>query len=151
MHEWAYDVPEPLVSTVGIAKKYASGSAAISALTNISLSICRGEFAAIVGHSGSGKSTLMHVLGLLAEPDSGRYLLRGEDVADLSADARAEVRCRRIGFVFQLPALLPRVSALEHVALPLVYAGVSATERLSRAKTALEAVGLTDRLHHWPN
>ncbi|HVX36335.1 MAG TPA: ABC transporter permease [Hyphomicrobium sp.] len=151
MREWAYDVPEPLVNTVDISKKYASGSAAISALSNISLSICRGEFAAIVGRSGSGKSTLMHVLGLLAEPDSGRYLLKGEDVADLSADARAEMRCRRIGFVFQLPALLPRVSALENVALPLVYAGVSAAERLRQAQTALEAVGLADRLHHWPN
>ncbi|SFV36826.1 ABC transporter permease [Hyphomicrobium facile] len=151
MHKWAFDVPEPLVNTIGISKRYASGSTAVSALSNISLSICRGEFAAIVGRSGSGKSTLMHVIGLLANPDSGLYLLNGEDVARLSADARAEMRCRRIGFVFQHPALLPRVSALENVALPLVYAGVPLTERMSRAKAALETVGLTDRLHHWPN
>jgi len=151
MHKWAFDVPEPLVNTIAISKRYASGSTAVSALSNISLSIRRGEFAAIVGRSGSGKSTLMHVLGLLANPDSGRYLLKGEDVAGLSADARAEMRCRRIGFVFQQPALLPRVSALENVTLPLVYAGIPAAERLRRAKAALDAVGLTARQHHWPN
>ena len=148
---WGFDVPEPLVSIVGVSKQYTSGSATVRALSNIGLSIWKGEFAAIVGRSGSGKSTLMYLLGLLANPDSGRYLLMGADVAELSEDARAETRCRRIGFVFQLPALLPRVSALENVALPLVYAGVSAAERLRRAKVVLEFVGLGERLHHWPN
>ncbi len=141
---------EPLVSADGISKHYVLGSTTVRAVSNISLSIPEGEFAAIVGRSGSGKSTLMHLLGLLERPDSGRYVLKGEDVANLSDDALATMRCRRIGFVFQLPALLPRASARENVALPLVYAGVAGPERQRRSKCALEAVGLAHRMNHWP-
>ena len=146
-----FDVPDPVVSVVGISKHYVSGNATMRAVSDISLSIRSGEFVAIVGRSGSGKSTLMHMLGLLERPDCGRYVLKGEDVIKLADDTRAVMRCRRIGFVFQLPALLPRASALENVALPLVYAGVAAPERQRRARDALVAVGLAQRADHWPN
>ena len=146
-----FDVSKPLVSAEGISKRYACGNMTVRAVSDISLSIQKGEFAAIVGRSGSGKSTLMHLLGLLERPDCGRYLLKSEDVANLSDDALAAMRSERIGFVFQLPVLLPRVSAQENVALPLVYAGVAASERQRRAKDALEAVGLAQRMNHWPN
>jgi putative ABC transport system ATP-binding protein len=141
----------PLVRTVGLSKQYLSGEAVIAAVSNVSLSIAVGEFVAILGRSGSGKSTLMNLLGLLDRPDSGEYALKGQDVAQLSEDSRATIRSRDIGFVFQLPALLPRATALENVELPLVYASV---RRLRRRRTALDAlarVGLADRSHHWPN
>lgn len=142
---------QPLVRIMGLSKQYASGRAVISVLSNISLSIAAGEFVAVRGRSGSGKSTLMNLLGLLDRPDSGEYVLKGQDVAKLSGDARATIRSRDIGFVFQLPVLLPRATALENVELPLVYASV---RRLRRRRTAMEAlarVGLADRAHHWPN
>ncbi len=141
----------PLVQTVGISKHYPSGGTTIHAVSNISLSIEHGEFVAIRGRSGSGKSTLMNLLGLLERPDGGEYALKGREVAKLSEDTRATIRSRDIGFIFQLPALLPRASALENVELPLVYAGVPRVERRRRAKDALDRVGLADRSHHWPN
>ena len=140
-----------LVRTVGISKHYPSGGTFIRAVADVSLSIEHGDFVAIRGRSGSGKSTLMNLLGLLERPDCGEYALDGRAVAELSEDARAAIRSRDIGFVFQLPALLPRASALENVELPLVYAGVGRRERRRRAKDALERVGLGDRSHHWPN
>jgi putative ABC transport system ATP-binding protein len=140
-----------LVRTVGISKHYPSGATEIRAVSDVSLSIERGEFVAIRGRSGSGKSTLMNLLGLLERPDCGEYALDGREVAELSGDRRAAIRSRDIGFVFQLPALLPRASALGNVELPLVYAGVGRRERRRRAEDVLERVGLGDRSHHWPN
>jgi putative ABC transport system ATP-binding protein len=141
----------PLVRTVGLSKRYSSGETVIAAVSNISLSIAVGEFVAIRGRSGSGKSTLMNLVGLLDRPDSGKYALKGRDVAQLSEDARATIRSRDIGFVFQLPALLPRATALENVELPLVYASVPRLRRRRTAMDALARVGLADRSHHWPN
>ncbi len=123
----------------------------IPAVADVSLSIEHGDFVAIRGRSGSGKSTLMNLLGLLERPDCGAYAINGREVAELTEDTRAAIRRRDIGFVFQLPALLPRATALENVELPLVYAGVRRRERRRRAKDALDRVGLGDRSHHWPN
>jgi putative ABC transport system ATP-binding protein len=141
----------PLIRTAGLSKRYSSGEAVIAAVSNVSLSIAVGEFVAIRGRSGSGKSTLMNLLGLLDRPDSGEYALKGRDVAQLSEDSRATIRSRDIGFVFQLPALLPRATALENVELPLVYASVPRLRRRRTAMDALARVGLADRSHHWPN
>ncbi|PWT84362.1 MAG: macrolide ABC transporter ATP-binding protein [Proteobacteria bacterium] len=139
-----------LVRTSGITKHYASGDAEVHAITDVSLAIEEGEFVAICGRSGSGKSTLMHLLGLLQRPDSGHYALNGLEVAALSEDRRAAIRNRQIGFVFQIPALLPRASALANVELPLLYSGVARAERHRCAGAALERVGLAHRSHHWP-
>jgi len=117
----------------------------------VSLSIERGEFIAIRGRSGSGKSTLMNLLGLLERPDCGEYALDGREVVKLNEDFRASIRSQDIGFVFQIPALLPRASALENVELPLVYTGTRRRDRRRRAERALDRVGLADRSHHWPN
>jgi putative ABC transport system ATP-binding protein len=140
-----------LIRTFDLCKQYASGETVIRAVSGVSFSIEQGEFVAIRGRSGSGKSTLMNLLGLLERPDTGQYALLGRDVAALSEDARAAVRNREIGFVFQLPALLPRANALENVELPLIYAGVGGTERRRKAIEALERVGLGERMHHWPH
>jgi putative ABC transport system ATP-binding protein len=140
-----------LVHTVGISKNYCSGANVVHALRNISISIERSEFVAIQGRSGSGKSTLLHLLGLLERPDRGEYALNGQAVEQLSEDSCASIRRRDIGFIFQLPALLPRTTALENVELPLVYAGVRSSERRRRAKDALDRVGLAHRYQHWPN
>lgn len=142
---------EPLLQAVGISKDYPSGATVIRAVSNVSLSIKRGEFVAIRGRSGSGKSTLMNLLGLLERPDSGEYTLLGQAVVKLGEDRRAAIRCRTIGFIFQYPALLPRATALENVELPLIYAGVPRTRRRRAAKDALDQVGLAARSHHWPN
>jgi putative ABC transport system ATP-binding protein len=139
-----------LVRATGLRKHYRSGSSIIQAVSGISFSITAGEFVAIVGRSGSGKSTLMSLLGLLEQPDAGEYIFADQNVVDLSEDARAALRNREIGFVFQLPALLPRASALENTELPLIYAGVNRAKRQQRAKEALERVGLGHRLNHWP-
>jgi putative ABC transport system ATP-binding protein len=144
-------VPEALVLTQALHKRYRSGTSVIDAVSDVSLSINRGEFVAIVGRSGSGKSTLMSLLGLLERPDQGGYVLAGKETARLSEDARARARSRDIGFVFQLPALLARASALENVELPLGYAGVARSARRDRARHALDRVGLGHRLEHWPH
>jgi putative ABC transport system ATP-binding protein len=141
----------PLVQTVGISKHYPSGKTIVRAVSNVSISIERGEFIAIRGRSGSGKSTLMNLLGLLEQPDSGEYALEGREVAEQNEDIQASIRSQEIGFIFQIPALLPRASALENVELPLVYTGIRRQERRRRAERALDRVGLADRSHHWPN
>ena len=123
-----------LVRATDLNKVYRSNATPVRAVVNVSISIAAGEYVAICGRSGSGKSTLLHLLGLLAEPDSGHYELNGVDVSGLGDFNRAATRCALIGFVFQAPALLPRSSALENVELPLVYAGVPATERHRRAE-----------------
>lgn len=148
---WDSDVTEPMVRTKELRKYYRSGGSIIRAVSDVTFSINRGEFVAIVGRSGSGKSTLMSLLGLLERADQGQYVLNGHDVGSLHEDARAAIRSREIGFVFQLPALLPRGSALENTELPLGYAGVTAPERHRRAKEALERVGLGARRDHWPH
>lgn len=140
-----------LVRTIGLYKRYISGETSVCAVSGVSFSIEQGEFVAIRGRSGSGKSTLMHLLGLLERPDSGHYEFLGREVADLSEDARALIRNREIGFVFQWPALLPRASALENVELPLIYAGIGRAKRLRKAKEALERVELCEHMFHWPN
>lgn len=141
----------PIVRTTQLRKHYRSGGSIIRAVSDVSFSIRRGEFVAIVGRSGSGKSTLMSLLGLLERPDQGTYVLNGRDVGTLDEDARAMIRSREIGFVFQLPALLPRGSALDNAELPLGYAGVNAAERHRRALEALDRVGLGARQGHWPH
>jgi putative ABC transport system ATP-binding protein len=142
---------QPLVRTAGISKHYLSGGTIVRAVSNVSLAIEHGEFVAIRGRSGSGKSTLMNLLGLLDRPDCGEYVLNDREVAKLSEERRAAIRSRDIGFIFQLPALLPRATALENVELPLVYAGIPPSKRRRAARDALDRVGLADRSHHWPN
>ena len=135
----------------GIKKIYQIGDQEVAALNGIDLDIKKGEFAALMGPSGSGKSTLMNILGCLDRPTVGSYRLDGEEVANLGDDARAITRNRKIGFVFQNFNLLSRISTLDNVALPLVYAGVGHREREERAMHYLEAVGLADRKDHQPN
>src|SRR5207244_390603 len=127
------------------------GDVEIHALHGISLDIHRGEFVAIMGASGSGKSTTMNILGCLDKPTRGHYFLEGQDVSTLTKDELADIRNRKIGFVFQGFNLLARTSALENVELPMLYLGVKSTERLARAQKALELVGLADRMHNMPN
>ena len=134
-----------------IKKIYKMGGQELAALNGIDLDIKRGEFAALMGPSGSGKSTLMNILGCLDRPTVGSYELEGKEVAHLSDDELAVMRNKHIGFVFQNFNLLSRISSLENVALPLVYAGVGASERRKRAQEVLETVGLGDRAGHLPN
>jgi putative ABC transport system ATP-binding protein len=131
-----------------VRKIYHTGDVETAALDDISFSIKKGEFVAIVGPSGSGKSTLMHVLGALDTPTSGTYILDGQDVSKLSKDQLAEIRNKRIGFVFQSFNLLPRTSALKNVALPMTYAGIPKEERMKKAEELLKEIGLGDRLQH---
>jgi putative ABC transport system ATP-binding protein len=140
-----------LIELERVGKDYVSGPEIVHALIGVELAIEAGELVAIVGASGSGKSTLMNILGCLDRPTSGRYRLAGVDVGDRSADARAVVRNRLIGFVFQGFNLLPRTTALENVELPLVYRGVGARERRRQALSALAQVGLLDRALHTPS
>lgn len=135
----------------GIKKLYNVGGETVAALNGITTNIYKGEFAALMGPSGSGKSTLMNILGCLDRPTMGSYKLDGQEVAGLSDDALAIIRNRKIGFVFQNFNLLSRISALENVALPLVYAGIGRKERLEKAQHFLAAVGLGDRADHQPN
>ena len=139
------------IRLTGIRKVYKIGGEELAALAGIDLSIHQGEFAALMGPSGSGKSTLMNILGCLDRPSTGSYKLDGEEVAGLSDDKLAITRNKKIGFVFQNFNLLSRISALDNVALPLVYAGVSKKDRLERAMQCLKAVGLEDRADHQPN
>lgn len=134
-----------------IKKIYKMGGQELAALNGINLDIKRGEFAALMGPSGSGKSTLMNILGCLDRPTVGSYELEGKEVAHLSDDELAMMRNKHIGFVFQNFNLLSRISSLENVALPLVYAGVGVSDRRKRAQQVLEAVGLGDRAEHLPN
>ena len=139
----------PVIEVVGLSKVYSLGKVQVRALSDVSLTIWPGEAVAIMGPSGSGKSTLMNVLGCLDQATEGRYLLRGVDVSRLNDDRLAEVRNREIGFVFQSFNLLPRISAVENVELPLIYAG-QVTGRRAKAIKALESVGLGHRVHHRP-
>jgi putative ABC transport system ATP-binding protein len=140
-----------LIEIRDVCKTYDLGEVKVEALRNASLTIEQGEYVAIIGPSGSGKSTLMNMLGCLDRPTSGSYKLGGEEVAAMSADERASIRNRRIGFVFQNFNLLARTSALENVELPMLYAkGISASERRRRALEKLELVGLANRLDHHP-
>lgn len=141
---------QQLIETVGLTKHYRIGLQEVPALTDISVSIGRGELVAIMGASGSGKSTLMNQLGCLDTPTAGVYLFEGIDVSGLSSEALADLRNRKIGFCFQSYNLLPRATALANVELPLVYAGVDAATRRKRAAEVLTEVGLEDRLHHMP-
>ena len=140
-----------MIQLTGITKEYQMGTQIVHALRGVDLTIEKGEMVSIMGPSGSGKSTLMNVIGCLDLPTSGTYTLDGLDVSAMSDDEQARVRNRRIGFVFQQFNLLPRTSALKQVALPLMYAGVGRRERYAMAKTALETVGLGDRIDHRPD
>jgi len=141
----------PLIETHDLWKTYTMGAEQVHALRGVSLAIERGEYVAIMGPSGSGKSTLMNLIGCLDTPTRGTYLLNGRRVSDMNDNELARVRNQEIGFVFQTFNLLPRASALDNVALPLVYAGVSGSEREARARAALEMVDLLPRLTHRPN
>jgi putative ABC transport system ATP-binding protein len=134
-----------------IYKSYFMGKQAIPVLKGISLNIAKNEYVALMGPSGSGKSTLMNILGCLDSPTSGTYILNGHDVSKMPDDDLAEVRNKEIGFVFQQFNLLPRLTAAENVALPLVYAGITKKRRTEIAMEVLEKVSLTDRSHHKPN
>jgi len=140
-----------LIEVRGINKRYRMGDAEIGALNEVSLGIEKGEFVAIMGPSGSGKSTFMNIVGCLDKPTSGQYLLEGVDVGGLGRDELAEIRNKKLGFVFQGFNLLPRASALENVELPLLYNGLAAKERMKRSAEALVAVGLRGREKHHPN
>src|SRR3569623_706807 len=141
---------EPLITFKVIGRKYVIGAETIHALKSVSLTIKKGEFAALMGPSGSGKSTLMNILGCLDTPTKGEYILNGINVSHMSDNELAEVRNSEIGFVFQTFNLLPRNTALDNVALPLIYAGVYKGNRQTRAKKALENVGLGNRIDHKP-
>ncbi len=143
--------PTPLISLDDVRRTYQMGDESIHALAGVTVSIQQGEFVAIVGTSGSGKTTLMHLLGCLDTPTGGTYRLHGVDVQELSDDALSELRNKEIGFVFQAFNLMPRVSALRNVELPLVYRGTEPAERRARAERALARVGLADRMSHQPN
>jgi putative ABC transport system ATP-binding protein len=142
---------KPLISIENLRKTYIMGDSEVKALQSASLNIYKNEYVALMGPSGSGKSTLMNLLGCLDSPTSGVYSLNGNNVANMVDEELALVRNKEIGFVFQTFNLLPRLSALENVALPLVYAGIPIKARLSRAKDMLAAVGLKDRMDHKPN
>lgn len=134
-----------------LVKIYKTGDVELTALKNINLKIEKGEFTAIMGASGSGKSTLMNILGCLDKMNSGKYILNGKDISILSGNELAYIRNKEIGFVFQSFNLIPRISLLENVQLPMMYAGIPAKERKEKALYALEKVGLSDRVKHLPN
>jgi putative ABC transport system ATP-binding protein len=142
---------EKIIELKNISREYKVGSELIYALRSITTTIYRNEYVALMGASGSGKSTLMNILGCLDTPTNGNYILKGTDVSKMSDNELAEIRNKEIGFVFQTFNLLPRSTALENVALPLVYAGISNTDRIERATNALKSVGLDDRKTHKPN
>jgi len=141
----------PLIQLRGISRIYGSGETEVRALDGVDLTICEGEFVAIMGPSGSGKSTAMNVIGCLDAPTSGEYLFNGVEVDNLTADQRALLRRHYLGFVFQGYNLLPRTSALQNVILPLIYKGLKHSEREALAMQALDKMGLSDRAHHDPS
>ncbi|MFW6248839.1 MAG: ABC transporter ATP-binding protein [Bacteroidota bacterium] len=142
---------QELISLEKLSKNYKVGTEVVRALRSISLSIFKNEYLALMGPSGSGKSTLMNILGCLDSPSSGSYFLNNKDVSKLIDNQLAEIRNKEIGFVFQTFNLLPRSTALDNVALPLIYSGISKTQRQQRALEVLDQVGLSDRVHHKPN
>lgn len=142
---------DPVAQLQGVDKVYGSGEMAVKALDSVNLTVNRGDYLAVMGASGSGKSTAMNILGCLDRPSSGSYRLNNTPVEDLSDDQLADLRNRDLGFVFQQFHLLPQLSALDNVILPMVYAGVPAAERRQRAQAALERVGLGQRLNNKPN
>lgn len=142
---------EYIIDSQNIVKTYKLGSVDVNALKGVSLSVKRGELLSIMGASGSGKSTLLHILGCLDQPTQGRTIIDGIDTTKMSADQLSEIRNKKIGFVFQMFNLLPRINALSNVELPLVYTGAGKKERHEKAKNALEMVGLGERINHNPN
>lgn len=142
---------EDVITLRDITRDFALGTETVKVLKGISLNIKRGEYVALMGPSGSGKSTLMNLLGCLDTPTSGTYTLNGHDVSSLDDSELAEIRNKEIGFVFQTFNLLPRITALQNVALPMIYAGIGQSERMRLAEEALVSVGLADRMTHRPN
>ncbi|MDP2189093.1 MAG: ABC transporter ATP-binding protein [Sphingobacteriaceae bacterium] len=142
---------QEIIRLTDIGRRYIMGMEEIHAIKSISVNINRNEYVALMGPSGSGKSTLMNIIGCLDTPSKGQYILNSTDVSRMNDEQLAEIRNKEIGFVFQTFNLLPRSTALENVALPLVYAGVSKSDRLDRANEMLRLVGLQDRVHHKPN
>ncbi|HEU0137331.1 MAG TPA: ABC transporter ATP-binding protein [Flavobacterium sp.] len=142
---------EPLIKITGIKRDFILGNEIVYVLKGIDLTIYKGEYVALMGPSGSGKSTLMNLLGCLDTPTSGQYILNGKDVSQMHDDELAEIRNTEIGFVFQTFNLLPRTTALDNVALPMIYAGYSKSERTLRATEVLGQVNLADRMDHQPN
>ncbi|MGE5336459.1 MAG: ABC transporter ATP-binding protein [Gemmatimonadota bacterium] len=140
-----------LIDLSGVERVFRLGDSEVHALHALDLRVAPGEYIAVMGPSGSGKSTLLNIVGLLDRPNAGRYLLEGRDVTTLSAEEQARVRSRRIGFVFQSFHLVPRLTAAENVALPMMLAGVAPRERATRVAQALADYGLTDRAHHRPD
>ncbi len=141
----------PLIEARGLRKVYGGAAVAVEALRGVDLVLSRGEFLAVMGPSGSGKSTLMHILGCMDRPSAGSCLFEGREVADMDDDELAALRNSRLGFVFQSFNLLPRMTALENVKLPLAYSGLPAAKRLGLAEAALRRVGLEDRMEHLPS
>jgi putative ABC transport system ATP-binding protein len=142
---------DPIISVADLNKLYHMGTTTVNALRSITMDICKNEYVALMGPSGSGKSTLMNLLGCLDTPTEGEYILNGTNVSTMDDSELAEVRNKQIGFVFQTFNLLPRLTALDNVALPLVYGGIRKSKRIEKAMEVLEAVGLGDRVDHKPN
>ena len=142
---------ESLIKITNIKRNFSLGNETVYVLKGIDLEIKKGEYVALMGPSGSGKSTLMNLLGCLDTPTSGKYILNGKDVSKMKDDELAEIRNKEIGFVFQTFNLLPRTTALDNVALPMIYAGYSKSERVARATDVLQQVNLADRMDHQPN
>ena len=149
--EFQIKMAKPLIQITKIKRDFVLGNEIVYVLKGIDLEINKGEYVALMGPSGSGKSTLMNLLGCLDTPTSGSYILNGKDVSKMHDDELAEIRNKEIGFVFQTFNLLPRTTALDNVALPMVYAGYSKSERIIRAEEVLKQVGLADRMDHQPN
>lgn len=140
-----------IIETSDISKRYVMGTEVIEALKSVTISVNKGEYVAFMGPSGSGKSTLMNIVGCLDTPTNGRYILNNKDVSDMTESELAEIRNKEIGFVFQTFNLLPRMSSLENVALPLIYAGYNKADRTEKAMASLKNVGLENRAGHKPN